>query len=132
MSGLYLASRAKFRHSETENRFRALVESLLDTIFVLKDEKVVYINPAGVKMLRAEQTTEPVKKKCHYGKAPRASVKAVAARQRGWADSGHRERIVSALAGVAGENEQRGAGRSHSRRAVAQSVGAAQPCSGLR
>ena len=62
MSGLYLASRAKFRHSETENRFRALVESLLDTIFVLKDEKVVYINPAGVKMLRAEREEQIIGK----------------------------------------------------------------------
>lgn len=62
MSGLYLASRAKFRHSETENRFRALVESLLDTIFVLKDEKVVYINPAGVKMLRAEREEQLIGK----------------------------------------------------------------------
>ncbi len=38
---------------ESEERFRALVESSLFSIGVYQDGKVVYVNPAGVRLLRA-------------------------------------------------------------------------------
>ncbi|GEM_PF-5550409 len=48
----------KNKIEESEKRFRQIVELSPDAIFVHSDERLVYINPAGVKMLGAETPAE--------------------------------------------------------------------------
>ncbi len=44
---------------ESEERYRALVEFLPDSVAVSVDDRLVYLNPAGVKMIQAEDSEDP-------------------------------------------------------------------------
>jgi len=47
---------------ESEERFRKLVEALPDAIFVVSDDRIVFVNPFGVKLLGAQQPEQIVGK----------------------------------------------------------------------
>jgi PAS domain S-box-containing protein len=48
--------------AESEDRFRRLVEALPDAIFVVSENRVVFVNPGGVRLLRAQRAEEIVGK----------------------------------------------------------------------
>ncbi len=48
--------------AESEERFRRLVEALPDALFVVCEERVVFVNPSGVKMLAAQRPEQIVGK----------------------------------------------------------------------
>jgi PAS domain S-box-containing protein len=54
--------RAEQRLRESEDRYRDLVEALPDAIFVLSEERVVFVNPSGVKLLGAQRSEQIVGK----------------------------------------------------------------------
>jgi PAS domain S-box-containing protein len=47
---------------ETEERFRRLVEALPDAIFVVKEERIVFVNPSAVRLLAAQRAEQIVGK----------------------------------------------------------------------
>jgi PAS domain S-box-containing protein len=49
---------------ESEDRYRSLVEALPDAIFVICEERIVFVNPFGVKLLRAQRAEQIVGKEC--------------------------------------------------------------------
>jgi PAS domain S-box-containing protein len=48
--------------AESEERFRKLVEALPDAIFVVCEERVVFVNPSGVRLLGAQRSEQIVGK----------------------------------------------------------------------
>ena len=47
---------------ESEDRYRSLVEALPDAIFVLSEDRIVFVNPSGVRLLGAQQPEQIVGK----------------------------------------------------------------------
>jgi len=47
---------------ETEERFRRLVEALPDAIFVVREERIVFVNPSAVRLLAAQRPEQVVGK----------------------------------------------------------------------
>jgi len=54
--------RAEQSLRESEDRYRALVEMLPDAIFVVREERVVFVNPSAVKLLGAQRPEQIVGK----------------------------------------------------------------------
>ena len=48
--------------SETEERLRRVVEALPDAIFVLREERIVFVNPSAVRLLAAQRSEQIVGK----------------------------------------------------------------------
>jgi PAS domain S-box-containing protein len=48
--------------TESEERFRRLVETLPDAIFVIREERIVFVNPCGVKLVGAQRPEQIVGK----------------------------------------------------------------------
>jgi PAS domain S-box-containing protein len=43
---------------ESEQRYREMVEHLPDIVFIHRNERIIYVNPAGVRLLRAESESD--------------------------------------------------------------------------
>lgn len=54
--------RAEQSLRESEDRYRALVETLPDAIFVVSEERIVFVNPSAVKLLGAQRPEQIVGK----------------------------------------------------------------------
>jgi PAS domain S-box-containing protein len=54
--------RAEQELRESEDRYRDLVEALPDAIFVVSEERIVFVNPSGVRLLGARRSEEIVGK----------------------------------------------------------------------
>jgi PAS domain S-box-containing protein len=46
------------RLRESERRYRDMIEHLPDIIYVNRNERIVYVNPAGVRLLRGESRSD--------------------------------------------------------------------------
>jgi len=56
--------RAEQELRESEDRYRSLVEALPDAVFVVSEDRVVFVNPSGVRLLGAERPEQIVGKEC--------------------------------------------------------------------
>jgi PAS domain S-box-containing protein len=54
--------RAEQELRESEDRYRSLVEALPDAVFVLSEDRIVFVNPSGVRLLGAERPEQIVGK----------------------------------------------------------------------
>jgi PAS domain-containing protein len=50
------ASRKKLR--ESESRYKSLIEVSRDAIFINQDDRIVYLNPAAIKLFKASSAKE--------------------------------------------------------------------------
>jgi PAS domain S-box-containing protein len=49
---------------ESEDRYRSLVEALPDAVFVLSKDRIVFVNPSGVRLLGAQRPEQIVGREC--------------------------------------------------------------------
>src|SRR5690606_18436202 len=44
----------------SEQRYRSMMENLPDLVYINRDDRIIYVNNAGVRMLRAGSVEEPL------------------------------------------------------------------------
>jgi len=54
--------RATLRHTESESKYRTLVENSLDAIFINQNDKIIYANPSTLQLLGAENESQVIGK----------------------------------------------------------------------